>query len=315
MNISDRFRRVMPVLCAAAVALPMVACVLPSWVLPTSTSRQGVLDVTIDYVGSWYRNTFNYSREAENIRHFVLVVPESEADRASAGWIFTSLDLQPDGIQVRDDRQEYAWALDYLYEAPGGSFTGDFEPGPYAVAAAFIAGPLSREDAGAGEDAILWAGVTGGGASTEFQAVEITAGETASLTIPITDANGWACPWVYVANGADFERRAEILRNRHGVDSVGTEITALGPVTAQDGAIVLRIVEEKDEVTFLDVLYLEIGGVPVYAEHASDLFAVDEQAVVLRRGDVIDLRFRAPAGFADGDAVTLIASGYYLPSD
>ncbi len=315
MNPFDRFRRVWPVLFAAALLLPALACVLPAWVHPNTMSSQGMLDITIDYVGVWYRDTFNYSPDAPNIRHFVLVVPGSEADQFRPGSVFTSLDFQSDPVTVRDDRLDYAWTLDYLYEAPQGIFSGEFEPGTYAVAAAFVAGPLSREDAGVGEDAYLWPGVTGGGASTDFQTVTIAAGETVTLTITITDSNGWACPWLYVDNGAGFERRTEILRNLRGVDSAGTEITALGPVAAQDGAIVLRVAEEKDEVTFLDALYLEIDGLPVYAEHAPEVSAVDGQIAILRRGDILDLRFPVPPGYTEGDTVRLVASGYYLPSE
>ncbi|MCB9453732.1 MAG: hypothetical protein H6672_20065 [Anaerolineaceae bacterium] len=44
-----------------------------------------------------------------------------------------------------DVQQEYAWALDYLYEAPL-VFSGTFKPGRYAMAAAFTAGPVGGED-------------------------------------------------------------------------------------------------------------------------------------------------------------------------
>jgi len=306
-------RRYLAVGMSAAIMWLTVSCVLPSLWGDYGASDQGALDIDIDYTGTWYIDTFHYAREAPNIRHFVLVVPESEAERAGAGWFFTSLEVQPDGsLKVRGDRQEYAWALDYVYDAPEGRFSGHFAPGTYAVAVAFIAGPLSREEAGVGADVVLWPGVTGGGASTEFQTVEIAAGDTVTLTIEITDADGWACPWIYVANGTGFERRTEILRNRRGPDSAGTEITALEPVAAQDGAIVLRVAEEKDEVTLLDALILRVDGVAVFAD-MPELSADDGQTVILRRGESIDLRFPVPAGYAAGDAVSVVASGYYVP--
>jgi hypothetical protein len=78
------------------------------------------------------------------------------------------------------------WAAPYLHLAPGGQ---------YAVWTAFIAAPLSRTEAGVGDDAILWAGVIGGGASTRAPlTVTVTAGQTTAPTVPLTDANGWACP-------------------------------------------------------------------------------------------------------------------------
>jgi hypothetical protein len=277
----------------------------------------GLLEVAINYVGSWYRETFNYSREAKNIRHFVLAIPESEAARADAGWVFTSIEPQPGHITIREDRQEYAWALEYLYEAPGGYFEGELEPGTYRVAVAFIASPLSREEAGASGDAVLWPGITGGGASTEYETVVIKAGETSSITFRMTDANGWACPWLYVSHNHTLERRTEILRNLRGKDQERTEITSISPVTVVDGFIVVKVAEEKDEVTFIDALYLLIDGKAIHAEDnpgaASSVAAVDGNYLVLHRDEAYELRFQAPASFAEGDPVAVVVTGYYVP--
>jgi hypothetical protein len=299
-----------------AAALLAVSCAFPVIAWPPAPD-QGVLEVTIDYTGSFYRETFDYSRDAANIRHFALVVPENEAARADPGWIFTSLTLQADGVTVRDDRQEYAWALDYIHEAPQGYFTGQFEPGTYAVAVAFIASPLSREEAGVGEDVILWPGITGGGASTGYQIVTLDAGETTSITFGMTDADGWACPWLYVFDGHAFERRAEILRHLRGPDRERMEITPIGPVTVVNGFIVVRVSEEKDEVAFIDALVLLIDGVTVRAEGdslaAAQVAAADGAYLILRQGEAQELRFRVPASFASGDLVSVVVTGYYLP--
>ena len=157
------------------------------------------LDVDIDYRGTWYRETFSYTREAENIAHFVIVMPESQVDRATADQIFSSIDflLLPDVLTIREDRAAFAWALDYLHEAPGGYFRGQFEPGAYYVAAAFVAAPLNKEEAGVPDDTILYAGMTGGGASTDYWKIQIAPGENA-IIVSLTDSEGWACPWLYV---------------------------------------------------------------------------------------------------------------------
>lgn len=311
----DRPRRMFTVILIAAALLPL-SCVFPFVTLPgpasDTTPETGALDVTINYTGSWYVETFQYARDADNIRHFVLVVPESEAERADAGWIFTSLTFEADGeIGVREDRQDYAWGLEYLHEAPQGYFTGDFAPGTYVVAAAFIAAPLSREEAEVGEDVLLWPGVTGGGASTDYQTVAIAAGETTFVTIQLTDENGWACPWLYVFDGQTFERRTEILRNLNSPAREDTEITPIGPAAVVDGYIVIRVAEEKAEVTTLDALALLIDGETVPAEGDPALAAVDGVYLVLRQGEARDLRFRAPDSFKDSDPVSVIVTGYY----
>jgi hypothetical protein len=308
-------RWLFPLLLMAA-ALALMACIFPVVVWPSSAPQTGILKVDINYVGSWYRETFHYARDAANIRHVVLVVPESEASRADAGWIFTSLVFQEDGsLTVSPDRQEYAWALEYVHEAPGGYFEGSFAPATYAVAVAFVAAPLTQEEAGAGPDAILWPGITGGGASTDYQMVMIGAGTTTASTVQVTDDNGWACPWLHVYNGHTFERRTEILRQLRGPDQERTEVTPLGPVPVVDGVITIRIAEERDEVSFIDALYLKIDGATVRAEGdpvvTAQVAAADGNALILQRGDAVELRFRVPASYAEGDPVQVIATGYY----
>jgi hypothetical protein len=158
--------------------------------------------------------------------------------------------------------------------------------------------------------------VTGGGASTDYRR-HPEAGETVSLTFTMTDANGWACPWLYVFDGEGFQRRTEILRNLNSREQQATEITPLGPVAVVDGAIVLRVAEEKDEVTVIDELYLLIGGEPVRAEGdpaiVGPIAAADGDALALHRGEAVDLRFPAPDSFASGDPVSVVVTGYYLP--
>lgn len=301
-------------------ALFMMGCTFPflaSLTGSTHTDGNGVLDVNINYTGSWYVDTFGYARDAENVRHFVLVIPADLAQDVNPGAVFTSIALLPDGIGVREGREDYAWALDYVHEVPEGYLTATFEPGTYAVAAAFITGPLSREEANAGDDAILWAGITGGGASTDFETVTLAAGETESVTFLLTDDDGWACPWLYVWNGEGYERRTEILRNVRSAALEQTEVTAIGSVSAVNGEIVIRIAEEKDEVTYLDALTLQIGDTVLAAESGAEttalLAGIDGQYLVLHEGESVELRFRAPEGFVDGANATVIATGYYIP--
>lgn len=290
------------------LALLLAACQFP--IHPQAAPATGTFEVILDYTGTWYREVFHYARDAGNIWHYVLVLPESEVDRATPDWIFTSFVPGPDGLTVRDDRQEYAWALEYTYYAPMGLFMGDFPPGRYAISAAVLAGPLNREDAGVGPDAVAWPGITGGGLSTGYQMIEIKAGHTLRMAIELTDADGWACPWLYVFDGQTFERRTEILRNVRGAEQKQTEITTLDPVTVVDGAVVLKITEEKAEITTLDALALSVGGVTVLAEGYPALGAEDGDVLVLEPGESVILRFLIPAG-VQGGPVSVIATGYY----
>ena len=43
-----------------------------------SDAATGLLAVDIVYLGQWYRDTFHYSKQAPNIRHFAVIVPEAQ---------------------------------------------------------------------------------------------------------------------------------------------------------------------------------------------------------------------------------------------
>ena len=299
------------------VVFGLLACAWPiRWLFPAAGTT-GTLTVDINYTGGWYVETFGYARNAENIRHYVLVLPESETGRADAGAIFTSL-LFParpgDPPKLSEERPEVQWALDYLYEAPEGHFQGRFAPGEYQVAVVFIAAPLSRDEAGVGDDVILYAGITGGGASTDYRSVVIEAGQVAEVEFVLTDNNGWACPWLYVYDGRQFERRTEILRLLRGAANEQTEITPLGLVPTVNGAVILQIAEEQAEITFLDELVLLVGGIAVRADAAPPQLAErDQDYLILTNGEAYTFTFRLPDTLAGQEQVTasVIATGFY----
>jgi hypothetical protein len=287
-----------------------------------ATDSVGFLEADIDYSGTWYRETFSYTRQAENIRHFILVMPKSQADRVTADEVFSSIDFQNSSgiLSIREDREEYAWTLAYLYDAPNGHFRGQFEPGTYYVAAAFVAAPISREEAGHPDDAILYAGITGGGASTDYWKIEIEPGENA-IKLNLTDRDGWACPWLYVHNGRSFERRTEILRNVRRKQNEQTEVSPIGPVEIIDGAVILMVAEEKEEISFIDDLYIIVDGIEVRAEAnswaAAKVAEKDQDYLVITGGESFEFRFTLPGSFADRPQTTasVVVSGFYVPLD
>jgi hypothetical protein len=180
------------------------------------------------------------------------------------------------------------------------------------VGGCFIAAPLSREEAGVGDETILYAGITGGGASSEYQVVALEAGKRKDITITLSDKDGWACPWVYVFNGTAFERRSEILRNLKSKSLESTQRHLLGPTPVQDGIIRLQIREEKPEITYLDALHLEINGIPVRPD-IGVLHDIDGQYLMLRQGDVYELTFDVSTFVSNNNSVkpVIVSTGYY----
>lgn len=291
-----RFMIVIPLLILS------LACIFPFMYMrePANTAaKTGTLSVTINYTDTFYHETFNYMPDAPNIYHFVLVLPENEANRESASRVLYSLRFSEEGYPWISD-PEAQWAEKYLYEAPGGRFTGEFAPGLYRLAAVFIA----KEPPG--ETRSMF-----GGASTDLQPVTISAGEEALINITMTDDNGWACPWLYVFNGTEYEQRTEILRNVR--DEQQIEITNLGAVPVVRSSIFLRISEEKAETTHLDQIYLIVNGERIMAGD----FALDNQDnrfVLLSQGMTLDLPFALPEHLAleDTVSVTVVVAGYYV---
>ena len=225
-----------------------------------SDATTGLLAVDIVYFGQWYRDTFHYSKEAPNIRHFAVIVPEAQYQENPhiPGQICSSLSFPIDDgpLQIRSGAGETNWDLTVLHPVP---YQAELKPGQYYVGGCFIAAPLSRQEAGVGDEVILYAGITGGGASSDYQMVTLEPGRRKDITITLTDKDGWACPWVYVFNGTAFERRSEILRNLKSKSLETTQRHPLGPVPVQDGIIRLQIREEKPEISYLDALHLGSG--------------------------------------------------------
>ena len=290
------------------------------YVLSETAEPTGELTMDIEYRDDFYVETFGYTRDAPNIAHYVLVVPAADAHLFDGVSVFTSIQFPAtpdDPIRLVESQQEYAWILDYLHKAPQGRFRGRFPAGDYLVKAAFLAAPVSREEAGLGDDAILWSGVTGGGASTrEYIEVTVEAGQTKTLDILMTDANGWACPWLYVHDGEGYVRVTELLRNLEGADAQRVEETRLGPVPVVDGTVRLRLAEEKPEISYIDQLAVMINGVRVQPGGAlgDRLFAVDGDMLTLREGQTVELVFPVPLRFDQAEFVhvTVVAQGYYV---
>jgi phosphoglycolate phosphatase-like HAD superfamily hydrolase/antitoxin (DNA-binding transcriptional repressor) of toxin-antitoxin stability system len=305
--------------------LVLITVALPARVQARPTpggAPQGKLAVAITYAGDFYRETFGYAPDAPNIRHYALILPASalaEHGKDAAG-VFSGLAFPAPDEDVAW-RAEVAgaqdWALPYLHAAPGGTIVVPLPPGDYAVWTAFIAAPLSRAEAGVGDDAILWAGVTGGGASTRTPVtVTVAAGATTAVTFPLTDANGWACPWLYVHDGDEYVRTTEVLRTPAAEPPAPyREVTRLGRVPVVDGAVRLRLAEEKDEITTLDAFTIVANGVHLAPDGQPALAAADGATVDLAQGEHLDLTFTLPPALAARSWVqtSVTAVGFYLP--
>jgi hypothetical protein len=223
-------------------------------------------------------------------------------------------------LKLTEAGSHYAWVLDYLHLAPGGRYSADLPAGQYQVATAILAAPISREEAAVTEDVILYPGITGGGlSSTAYTTVDVAPDQPQNLNFVLTDADGWACPWLYVHDGSKYVRITEILRNVRGKSQERVETTTLSGLPVVDGTLRVRIQEEKAETSYIDQLTLTIDGVELLPDGGASvtLAARDDKYQVLHQGDAIEITFVLPSALAARNRVdgTLTAAGYYTPAE
>lgn len=152
----------------------------------------------------------------------------------------------------------------------------------------------------------------------------ITLAIDASDKVLAAENFGAACPFVYeqLADGSQHFH-GEVLRNLRYSDVEQWQPLALTAPAGRSERIVLRIVEEKAETTYLDALALEVGDEQILPDacldpghvQATALHAVcanDGYKVQLRRGQFIEVQFTVPASLALARH-RLWANGYYLP--
>lgn len=119
-----------------------------------------------------------------------------------------------------------------------------------------------------------------------------------------------ACPFVYLKNGDDFHYKGEIIRNLIGKSAESIQTLELG--TANSEKIIIRIKEEKKEISYLNQISVKYDRKivkPLIKKNNNDLIFDDNKYYRLRRGEYIDLEFKV----AKNSKITLIGKGYYIP--
>ncbi|MEE2644989.1 MAG: hypothetical protein VYD19_08655, partial [Myxococcota bacterium] len=153
-----------------------------------------------------------------------------------------------------------------------------------------------------------------------LEELEVRAGAKIELEFNRSDFTEWnclSCPWLYFSNDGTWVRGFEILEDVVGVAQQTTRRYDLSAYPLSGRELRLQIREEKDEVTYLDQLILQVGDqlITPRAEgrELNALTAVDQRHVILRKGEQLELVYTLPAGAALDAKRTLIAHGYYEP--
>lgn len=124
-----------------------------------------------------------------------------------------------------------------------------------------------------------------------------------------------ACPFVYHLVGQDFVFKGEIIRNLVGKNSEKLQYLELGLI--KKGTHKIRVWEKKDEVSFINYLYLTDNGltIPISVVQNSSCFnsilSDDYNYYKLNKGEYFDLVFYLDR---DVENLKLFAKGYYIPN-
>jgi hypothetical protein len=119
-----------------------------------------------------------------------------------------------------------------------------------------------------------------------------------------------ACPYVYLKSGNEFLYKGEIIRNLIGKNSETLQRLDLG--YSKNEKIIIRIKEEKKEVSYLNFIAIEINGKVIFPSKNSkntNLISDDNKYIKLKQGEYIDLEFTVKCN----SKIKLIGKGYYVP--
>lgn len=123
-----------------------------------------------------------------------------------------------------------------------------------------------------------------------------------------------ACPFVYSVEGNSTRLQGEILRYLNVDYTEKWQRLILNVGQIKSNILHLRISEEKDEVTYVNALYLKVGSrilKPIKDKTFEKICSDDKSYFTLKKGEYFDVKFDT-RGIELKD-VSLHMKGYYLP--
>ena len=121
-----------------------------------------------------------------------------------------------------------------------------------------------------------------------------------------------ACPVLYALGESGYVKLGEVLGDLIDESLEKTEARRMQPDFVVDGRLMIRIAEERHELTFLNTVVLRAGGrllKPLACPPS--LSAEDDSYLELSYGEYVDLSFDIPVDTEDD--LELLFSGFYKP--
>ena len=122
------------------------------------------------------------------------------------------------------------------------------------------------------------------------------------------------CPFVHVKINGEYQLIDEILRNQVSDKLNREDVLELPHNCIANGKLEIKIEEIKDEISFIDNIYIKIGDKVIYPSQNSlneKLIKEDNTFLKLNKGESIILNFEIPFAVSGNEKVMLNAKGYY----
>ncbi|MBN2066893.1 MAG: hypothetical protein JW744_00310, partial [Candidatus Diapherotrites archaeon] len=124
-----------------------------------------------------------------------------------------------------------------------------------------------------------------------------------------------ASPFLYIINGPEYSYFSDFIPGAIGKEKEYTSYSNITIADIVDGKIKLKITEEKDEIAYIDRLFLQVDGKEIieldsisYADKAI-LAESDGRYLVMGKGQEYFLEFPAPESYT---RIDFAAEGYFI---
>lgn len=126
-----------------------------------------------------------------------------------------------------------------------------------------------------------------------------------------------ACPFVYIKQKNNYSNIGEIIKNQISPSADKYDELEIPFDMIENNKFTVKISEEKDEISYIDHIYLQIedqiispvGNAAVF----TNISKADGKYLKLHKGETFELNFNLPDNLSKNSKIKIVAKGYYIP--
>ena len=127
---------------------------------------------------------------------------------------------------------------------------------------------------------------------------------------------GILCPFVYIKQNNVYIKQGEIIKNQNSKELDKYDYLEIPFEMIENNILEIKISEEKDEISYLDHIYLQVGNKIIQPECKTEILQKiqlnDSEYYQLQKGEYFELKFNLPANIDKSTKIQLVAKGYYV---